>query len=190
MLKAIIFDCFGVIIIDAFTMLYSETAKGNQLVIDEAIAVINATSRGQMDVKESRTKVAALFNMSEPEWSQKIDTMENRNQPLLDFILELKQKYRTGLLSNTTKGGLDRRFSEKELNQHFDAVIASGEYGYAKPEAEIYNITAEQLGVDPIECVFIDDREDYCRGAKAVGMKAILYLDFVTLKQELIAILG
>ena len=190
MIKAIIFDCFGVIITDAFTVLSSEAAKGNQAKVDEAIAIITAASRGQMEVKESRTKVAALFNMSEPEWSQKIDAIEDRNQPLLDYILDLKQKYKTAMLSNTTKGGLDRRFSEVELNKYFDAVIASGEYGYAKPEAEIYKIAAEKLAIDPAECVFIDDREDYCTGAKAVGMEAILYTDFAALKPALETLLG
>jgi|GEM_PF-4893866 len=35
------------------------------------------------------------------------------------------------------------------------------------------------------ECIFIDDREGYCTGAKGVGMQAILYRSFSQMKPEL-----
>jgi FMN phosphatase YigB (HAD superfamily) len=35
------------------------------------------------------------------------------------------------------------------------------------------------------ECVFTDDREDYCEGARAVGMQAILYKNFTQFRADL-----
>ena len=86
-------------------------------------------------------------------------------------------------------GGLLRRFPEGELTQYFDVAVASSEIGHAKPDAEAYTITAEKLEVAPEECVLIDDRSEYCDGARAVGMQAIVYEDFVQMKRELAGLL-
>jgi len=64
-------------------------------------------------------------------------------------------------------------------------VVASADIGFAKPEAEAYQITADRLGVRYDECVMIDDREDYCQGAIAAGMHAILYKSLVQLQRDL-----
>ncbi len=119
-----------------------------------------------------------------------ITDREGKNQELLDYIVDLRKNYKTGLLSNISIGGLGARFSPEELTHHFDAVVASGEIGYAKPEAQAYEITADKLGARLDECVFIDDREDYCAGAKGVGMQAVLYQSFDQMKQDLSRLLA
>ena len=84
---------------------------------------------------------------------------------------------------------MQRRFSDEELNSYFDELIVSSEVGMAKPYTEIYELTAMRLGVDPEECIFIDDRELYCEGAEITGMQSILYKDFNQMKAELTALL-
>jgi putative hydrolase of the HAD superfamily len=42
-----------------------------------------------------------------------------------------------------------------------------------KPQPEIYRLAADRLGVDPAECIFVDDLRENCEGAEAVGMTAI-----------------
>ncbi|NIT94693.1 MAG: HAD-IA family hydrolase, partial [Actinobacteria bacterium] len=39
----------------------------------------------------------------------------------------------------------------------FDAVIESSVVGVRKPEVRFYEIACERLGVEPAECVFLDD---------------------------------
>jgi HAD superfamily hydrolase (TIGR01509 family) len=51
--------------------------------------------------------------------------------------------------------------------------VISGEVGMHKPERQIYELTVEKLGVEPSECVFIDDLRENCEGAEAIGMTAI-----------------
>jgi HAD superfamily hydrolase (TIGR01509 family) len=85
---------------------------------------------------------------------------------------------------------LGRRFQLSELADLFDVVVASGDIGYAKPEAAAYEITADRLGVRLDECVFVDDREPYCEAARGVGMQAIVYRDFAQFQAELQAMLA
>jgi putative hydrolase of the HAD superfamily len=56
----------------------------------------------------------------------------------------------------------------------FDEVIASCNVGYVKPEAEIYKIALERLGVTAEESVFIDDQQYCLDPAAKMGFKAIL----------------
>jgi HAD superfamily hydrolase (TIGR01509 family) len=83
-----------------------------------------------------------------------------------------------------------RRFGTEELGRYFDVAVASAEIGYAKPEAQAYEITADKLGVELTECVFTDDRGEYCEGARGLGMQAILYENLEQFKAELAKIVA
>ena len=110
---------------------------------------------------------------------------EVKNQQLMDYIIDLKRQYKIGLLSNIVGGGLEVRFSLEEIKTHFDAIAGSGDIGYAKPEAQAYEIIANRLDVRLDECIMIDDQEGYCQGAIGVGMQAIQYVSFEQMKREL-----
>ena len=106
------------------------------------------------------------------------DQVEVPNKELLAYIAELKKTYKVGLLSNiSSRDRLSIRFQDGELQSHFDTIVASGDEGYVKPQPEIYEIAATRLGVEPSECVMIDDIAEFCEGARAVGMQAIQFLN-------------
>jgi putative hydrolase of the HAD superfamily len=60
----------------------------------------------------------------------------------------------------------------------FDHVVISGSVGSRKPDAAIYGHALAQLA--PIaagECVFVDDEEENCAAARALGMQALRFTD-------------
>jgi epoxide hydrolase-like predicted phosphatase len=91
---------------------------------------------------------------------------------------------RTALLSNSWGNEYDREL----LDRLFDTVVISGEVGLRKPEPEIYRLTASRLGVDPAQCVFVDDLAPNVRGAVAVGMVGVHHIDTETTVTELEAL--
>lgn len=186
MVKAIIFDCFGVLVEDALAALCQELPPEKR---QEAVGLMHAAHHGMLQSTDSNEQIAALLGMKLPAYQQAIRDGEIKNYPLLEYIAELHRKYKTAMLSNVSKGGITRRFTPLELS-YFDTVVASGEVGYAKPEAEAYELTADRLGVRLEECVFTDDREQYCEAARGVGMQAILYKDFTQFRAELEALLA
>jgi HAD superfamily hydrolase (TIGR01509 family) len=107
------------------------------------------------------------------------------NEQLFKFIAEdLKPKYKIGLLSNTGRDRLGELFTTEELAL-FDDLSLSYESGYLKPQPEAYLMAAERLGVVAGGCIFIDDQDKRCVGARNAGMYAILYQDFTSMKTEL-----
>jgi putative hydrolase of the HAD superfamily len=77
---------------------------------------------------------------------------------------------RTALLSNSWGKGT---YPRQDFPGLFDAVVISGEVGMRKPEPRIFLHTAELLGIDPAECVFVDDLEPNVKAAVGCGMTGI-----------------
>ena len=68
----------------------------------------------------------------------------------------------------------------------FDGIVVSADVHLIKPHKEIYLYLLEKYGLNPQECLFIDDREDNVQGAKAVGMQSIRFEnDFAAVKDFL-----
>lgn len=55
----------------------------------------------------------------------------------------------------------------------FDVVVISGEVGLRKPDPEIFQLTADRLGLPPAACVFVDDHPANVRAAERVGMVGV-----------------
>ena len=67
----------------------------------------------------------------------------------------------------------------------FDALTFSCQIGVCKPAQEIYRNCLSQLGVQPAEALFLDDREPNVRAAEALGLHAILFRDASSAAQEI-----
>jgi epoxide hydrolase-like predicted phosphatase len=77
----------------------------------------------------------------------------------------------TGLLSNSWGGG----YPTELFPDMFDAVVISGEVGMRKPEPRIFLHTAQLLGLEPRECVFIDDIQANITAAEQIGFTGVLH---------------
>jgi epoxide hydrolase-like predicted phosphatase len=88
---------------------------------------------------------------------------------------------RTALLSNSWGD----HYPEELWDGLFDAVVISGRVGMRKPDAQIFEHTAEILGLPPSACVMVDDLPHNVRGAVAAGMVAVRHTDYATTLAEL-----
>jgi putative hydrolase of the HAD superfamily len=77
-----------------------------------------------------------------------------------------------------------------KLDELFDVVIESSKVGYRKPDARIYELACEQLGVEPAEVVFLDDLGVNLKPAAAMGMTTIKVVDADAALAELEAAVG
>lgn len=190
MIKAVIFDCFGVLITDALQMLSDELRVKDAAAAEELVEIVRTMNRGLTAPDQGRLRMAELLGISLAELQRKLARGEHKNAALFNYIAHLRETYKTAILSNVPAGSLQRRFSSEELAGNFDAVVASGDIGHIKPDPQAYLAVARQLGVKPEECVFVDDRETQARGAETVGMRAVHYRDYNQFKQELERVLA
>jgi HAD superfamily hydrolase (TIGR01509 family) len=71
------------------------------------------------------------------------------------------------------------------LSRYMSWRFVSCRTGVRKPRPEAYLGAARALGVQPASCLFVDDREDNCAGAEAVGMPAIRFESSARLREQL-----
>lgn len=55
----------------------------------------------------------------------------------------------------------------------FDGIVVSGDEKVVKPDPAIYRILIERHGLDPSDCIFIDDSPANVAGAGLVGMRGV-----------------
>ncbi|QQS19054.1 HAD-IA family hydrolase [Candidatus Saccharibacteria bacterium] len=189
MIKAIIFDCFGVVLTDSLQEMRAKLVREDPVAAREVKDIVAANNRGWIQPQESNAKIAAMLGMSVEAFRTQVRAGEVRNQELLDYVFELRGNYKTGMLSNVATGSLERRFPDNELSKYFDEVVISAEIGFIKPDPEAYKIAAERLCVLPSECVFTDDKPDFCDAAGRTGMRSIVYKDFVQFRGDLARLL-
>lgn len=68
----------------------------------------------------------------------------------------------------------------------FDGVMVSSDVHIIKPDARIYGLLCSTYGLQPQECVFIDDRPENVGAAEAVGMKGIVFTgDYAVAEKQL-----
>ena len=94
---------------------------------------------------------------------------------------------RTALLSNSW--GCDE-YPRADFPALFDTVVISGECGMRKPEEGIFLHTTESLGLEPYECVFIDDIEANVAAAVACGMTGLHHTEAASTAAALQNLLG
>lgn len=189
MVKAIIFDCFGVLTTEGWLGFKRKHFKGNKTVMDEATEIRRQADSGLLGHNDFIRHVAELAGVSEADVRLSVDRSVP-NDELFSYIREhLKPRYKVGLLTNTGRNVLQELFEPADAGL-FDAAAMSYETGVTKPHPTAYEAIAYKLGVEPESCIFVDDKESYCRGARDAGMQTILYVDFEQFREELENILG
>ena len=81
-----------------------------------------------------------------------------------------------GLASSSRLPWIMTALERFELDRYFTTVVSGEEFPErGKPYPDIYLCTAKQLGVDPKECIAIEDSTNGIKAAKAAGMRCIAF---------------
>jgi putative hydrolase of the HAD superfamily len=172
-LKAIVFDCFGVLTSDGW-LPFAEKHFGHDAALKQQAHDLNKqVDSGFLSYDEFVEQIAELAHVPVTEAYADIEN-NVANERLFAYIQTLKEHYKIGMLSNAGANWLHELFSP-EQGALFDAVVLSFEIGTVKPDPRAYHAICDKLGVGPEEAVFIDDIERYATGAKDIGMHAICY---------------
>ena len=134
------------------------------------------------------SKVCGELGVSKPKvsslWGQAFAAAYKPKEEVFALAGKLhKNGYKTAVLSNTERPSVD--FFFRQGYDMFDATVFSCLEGVKKPEREIYGLVVSRLGVKSEECIFIDDRIECVEGAKAAGLKAVLFENTEQVRSEL-----
>jgi len=104
---------------------------------------------------------------------------------LVELLEKLKSsKILMAVASSSDSETINIILEKSGLNKYFLHAVSSVEVGKSKPEPDVFLHTANLLGVNPAECVVIEDSKNGIKAAKAAGMFCIAYSGASTGEQE------
>jgi epoxide hydrolase-like predicted phosphatase len=180
--KALIVDFGGVLttsIWPAFARFCEDEGLEPEAVRDlfrgdaEALRLLRSLETGEISSAEFEPAFGALLGVADStDLTQRLFAGLRPDETMIAAVRAAGAAgVRTGLISNSWGLGIYER-APIEL---FDETVISGEVGMHKPNADIYLLACQRLGVEPPAAVFVDDLRENCAGAEAVGMTAILH---------------
>lgn len=88
-----------------------------------------------------------------------------------EFLQELKKnkKYRYALTTSGRKIQQDKILGKFNLSGFFEIMITAEDVNNGKPHPEPYAITVKKLGMQPEECLVVEDSDNGILSAKAAG---------------------
>jgi putative hydrolase of the HAD superfamily len=100
------------------------------------------------------------------------------NEPMIERMRALRaQGYRMALLTNNVREWQPLWRPMLPVDEIFQVLVDSGFVGMRKPDAEIYELTLERLGLPASACLFVDDTDVNCDAARALGMTTVHFRD-------------
>ena len=185
MIKAIIFDCFGVLFTNTQKIFFE---KHQELFING----INILYELNKEIDLGRMTQLEFFKILEKEIGLPASQIQFEiekecvaDQQLATLIRKLKSNYKIGLLSNAAEDEINVVYKDK-LETLFDSIIVSYQIGIAKPDPKIFQASIENLNVEFKDSLFIDDNQENVDMANKLGMQGFLYTDYDSFLKYLI----
>lgn len=188
MIRAIIFDCFGVLTTDTWNAFLNALPQTADVTL--ARELNRAYDKGTIDHDQYLQGVKDATGTEPPDIEKLHDGGVAKNTALLKYIEQLSQKYKLGIISNISSNWIREQLLTAAEQKLFGAMVFSYEVGMTKPDSRMFTLAAERLGVAPEEAVMIDDIESFVLAARDMGMQGIVYHDFDQMKQELEVLLN
>jgi putative hydrolase of the HAD superfamily len=194
-IEAVLFDWGGVLIDNPAPGLMSYCARALGVSVEEYTRAHSAFGeefqKGSISEAAFWRRVCERLGCPTPQerslWGEAFRAAYSPREEIFGLARGLRQRgYRTSLLSNTEAPAM--AFFLELGYDAFDAATFSCAEGVFKPEREIYEVAAGKLRAAFDACVLIDDRLDFIEGARAAGMKGIVYESFAQVKEDLAAI--
>lgn len=105
---------------------------------------------------------------------------ENTNiKPIKNVDVLIKKlyenKFKLAVASSAKREKIDLVLNRFGLADYFNAIVSGYEVNNSKPHPDIFLKAAEKLGVDPKECIVIEDSTNGIKAAKAANMFCVGY---------------
>lgn len=102
-----------------------------------------------------------------------------------ELLDELQGKTKLAIATMSGRQVINKVLIEKKLEAYFEAVISADDVKSPKPNPEIFLKTAKILGVQPKDCVVVEDSIFGVKAAKDANMKCVAVSSGVYTKIEL-----
>lgn len=133
------------------------------------------SSREEFEEKFTRMKESITFDYR--------DILNPGVDELLTYCRE--RQIKTTLASGNSMGCIEKMLADCELEKHFDFVISGERLTRNKPHPDVYLKAMEYMGLEPEECITLEDSQIGIRASKNAGIFTVAKVpEMYRLEQE------
>lgn len=148
----------------------------------------NRAQKGEITARQHWENLRRQLGYSTDELKNLLDEFFGQDEldvAMLDYIRELHQIYKTGLLSNAWDAIRQAISRDWHMEDAFDSIILSSEVGLLKPDPVIFHLAIERLGVQANQTIFVDDMLRNVEGAKIAGLLGVHFQNSLQMRADL-----
>lgn len=135
-----------------------------------------------------------VFMKKMPQYKKELDAFWSTQEGFVDeyeyaapLVEELQEKgYRVYLLSNYPLDMYNLHWPTFKFYSHVNGYVVSALEKMKKPDLAIYKLLCDRYGLEPSECIFVDDRQENVDAAMSAGMDAVLFTGYEPLRKVLL----
>ena len=183
MIEAVIFDMDGVLIdseplhfeVDEIVLKHLQIDKGKHY-LERFVGYTNPAM--WKIIKEENQLEQSIEGLIELQMRIKLDYLEKSNYVAIDGVLELLNKIQAKKIPLAIASSSPRIFIEAviekiQIEKYFQIVVSGEEVPESKPAPDVFLKAAELLGVQPENCLVIEDSKSGTIAAKSAVMKCV-----------------
>ena len=207
--RAVLWDFGGVILsspFEAFNLYEAEIGLPKDFI--RSLNARNGDTNAWARMERSEVSLEGFVELFEEEARQQGHTLDgwrilqslsgDIRPQMVEALRRCSRAFRVACITNNMKHGegpgmarsADTAQAVAEIMTLFEHVVESSKLGLRKPDPRIYRHACDLLGVQPEECIYLDDLGINLKPARALGMRTIKVGDPDVAIDELQAMVG
>ena len=103
-------------------------------------------------------------------------------EELLKYLKE--NNYKIAVASSSDTADIKNNLEKTKLEKYIDEIASGAEVENGKPAPDVFLLAAKRLGVDPKDCLILEDSKAGIKAGKASGAMVFMVPDMYTVDKE------
>ena len=103
-------------------------------------------------------------------------------EELLKYLRE--NNYKIAVASSSDTADIKNNLEKTKLEKYIDEIASGAEVENGKPAPDVFLLAAKRLGVDPKDCLILEDSKAGIKAGKASGAMVFMVPDMFTVDKE------
>lgn len=194
-IKAVLFDMDGLMVdtesLSTEAFINSAKAQGYNMTKEETLKVLGFTKANiyqfWIDYFQGTNVDGKKLVDDHYEYIENVlYTVGPEKMPYVEELLKYlrENNYKIAVASSSDTADIKNNLEKTKLEKYIDEIASGAEVENGKPAPDVFLLAAKRLGVDPKDCLILEDSKAGIKAGKASGAMVFMVPDMFTVDEE------
>lgn len=194
-IKAVLFDMDGLMVdtesLSTEAFINSVKAQGYNMTKEETLKVLGFTKANiyqfWIDYFQGTNVDGKKLVDDHYEYIENVlYTVGPEKMPYVEELLKYlrENNYKIAVASSSDTADIKNNLEKTKLEKYIDEIASGAEVENGKPAPDVFLLAAKRLGVDPKDCLILEDSKAGIKAGKASGAMVFMVPDMFTVDKE------